>query len=62
MQTADGRRVFGCEAASVAPDGTVYLCGQAEVRDQSQATGIAAGTPVALHLVIVRPDRSEAAK
>lgn len=54
MQTADGRRVFGCEAASVAPDGTLYLCGQAEVRDKSLATGAAGGTPVALHLVIVR--------
>jgi len=62
MQTADGRRVFGCEAASVAPDGTVYICGQAEIRDKDQATGSAAGTSVALHLVIVRPNRSGAGK
>jgi len=54
MQTADGRRVFGCEGASVAPDGTVYLCGQAEVRDPQQATSRIGQIPVALHLVIYR--------
>lgn len=54
MQTADGRRVFGCEAASVAPDGTLYLCAQVEIRDKSEATGRAGGLPVALGLVIVR--------
>lgn len=57
MQTADGRRVFGCEGASVAPDGTVYLCGQAEVRDEAAATAHIGRTPVALHLVIYRPER-----
>jgi hypothetical protein len=56
MQTADGRKVFGCEAASVAPDGTVYLCGQVEVRDKSKATRMAGGIPTALHLIIYRPD------
>jgi hypothetical protein len=59
LQTADGRRVFGCEAASVGPDGTLYLCGQAEVRDPAQATGRAGKVPVALHLVIYRPHRPE---
>lgn len=59
MQTADGRRVFGCEGASVAPDGTVYLCGQAEVRDAAQATARIGKTPVALHLVIYRPKRPQ---
>jgi hypothetical protein len=55
MEAADGRRVFGCEAASVAPDGTLYLCGQAQVADQALATGEVGKTPVALHLVIYRP-------
>ncbi len=36
MQTTDGRKVFGCEAASVGPDGTLYLCGQAEVKDKKK--------------------------
>jgi hypothetical protein len=57
LQTADGRRVFGCEAASVGPDGTLYLCGQAEVRNPSQATGRAGTVPVALHLILYRPHR-----
>jgi hypothetical protein len=55
LRTAAGRRVFGCEAASVGPDGTLYLCGQAEVRDPAQATGRAGRVPVALHLVLYRP-------
>jgi len=61
MQAADGRRVFGCEAASVAPDGTVYLCGQAEVaaekqeRRQEIASTAAGQPPLALHLVIYKP-------
>jgi len=55
LQTADGKRVFGCEAASVAPDGTLYLCGQAEVTDPLRATHTAGGIPLALHLVIHKP-------
>ena len=55
MQTADGRKVFGCEAASVAPDGTVYICGQVEVKDKSKATRMAGEIPIALHLIIYRP-------
>lgn len=55
MQTADGRKIFGCEAASVASDGTVYLCGQAEVKDKKNATGMVSGIPVALHLIIYKP-------
>jgi hypothetical protein len=54
MQTRDGRRVFGCEGASVAPDGTVYIVGQAEIRD-GQATGKIGDLPVALQLVIYKP-------
>lgn len=57
LRAADGRRVFGCEAASVGPEGTLYLCGQAEVRDAAQATGRVGKIPVALHLVIYRPNR-----
>jgi hypothetical protein len=55
MQTADGRKVFGCEAASVAPDGTVYLCGQVEVRDKSKATQMIGDIPTALHLIVYKP-------
>ena len=55
LQTGDGRRVFGCEAASVAPDGTLYLCGQVEVRDPARATGRVEQIPAALHLIIYRP-------
>jgi hypothetical protein len=57
LQTVDGRRVFGCEAASVGPDGTLYLCGQAEVRDPAQARSRVGKIPVALHLVVYRPKR-----
>ncbi|NUQ60865.1 MAG: hypothetical protein HUU20_00140 [Pirellulales bacterium] len=55
LQTADGRRVFGCEGAAVGPGGTLYLCGQVEVADASKATGMIDKTPAALHLVIYRP-------
>lgn len=57
MQTADGRKVFGCEAASVAPDGTLYLCGQAEVKDKKQATSMVGNIPTALHLVVYKPQQ-----
>lgn len=57
MQTADGRKVFGCEAASVAPDGTVYLCGQAEVKDKKTATQMIGNIPTALHLIIYKPQQ-----
>ena len=55
MRTEDGRRVFGCEAASVGPDGTVYFCGQAEVRDKNIATRHIGDIPCALQLVIYAP-------
>ena len=55
MQTADGRKVFACEAASVAPDGTVYLCGQVEVRDKSKSTQMIGDIPTALHLIVYKP-------
>ena len=55
LQAKDGRRIFGCEAASVAPDGTVYICGQAEPVDQKDATRKINGIPVALHLIIYQP-------
>ncbi|MBK8884908.1 MAG: hypothetical protein IPN67_21920 [Bacteroidales bacterium] len=56
MQTSDGRRVFGCEAASVAPDGTVYICGQVEVSGTNQATGYIGKVPVSLQLIIYKPE------
>jgi uncharacterized protein (DUF169 family) len=56
MQTADGRKIFGCEAASVAADGTVYICGQAEVKDRKAATRMIGDTPTALQLIIYKPE------
>lgn len=55
MRTSDGRRVFGCEGATVAPDGTVYVCGQVEVKDKKKATQMIGDIPVALHLIIYKP-------
>jgi hypothetical protein len=56
MQTQDRRRVFGCEAASVDADGTVFICGQVEVRDPLQATGHIGNIPVSLQLIIYKPE------
>ena len=56
MQTADGRKIFGCEAASVAADGTVYICGQAEVKDRKATTRMIGDTPTALQLIIYKPE------
>ena len=55
MKTADGRRVFGCEGASVASDGTVYLCGQAEVKDPKLSSMMIGNIPCALQLIIYKP-------
>jgi len=55
MQTADGRKIFGSEAASVAPDGTVYICGQAEVKDKKSGTRMIGDIPAELHLIIYKP-------
>ncbi len=55
LQTRDGRNVFGCEAASVGPDGTLYICGQVEVSNPELATDYIADTPVALELIIYKP-------
>lgn len=56
MKTTDGRRVFGCEGASVGPDGTLYICGQAEVKDKKMATQMIGNIPCALHLIIYHPE------
>ena len=56
MRTIDGRKVFGCEAASVAPDGTLYICGQAELKDPAGATGRVGNTPVSLQLIIYKSE------
>ena len=56
MKSRDGRRVFGCEAASVAPDGTVYICGQVELTDKTKATGYIGNIPVSLQLIIYKPE------
>jgi hypothetical protein len=55
MRTTDGRRVFGSEAASVGSDGTLYICGQVEVKDKKTATRMIGDIPVALHLIIYKP-------
>ncbi len=55
LQTTDGRKVFGCEAASVGPDGTLYICGQVEVQDPAKATNKVRNIPVALQLIIYKP-------
>ena len=57
LQTKDGRKVFGCEAASIGPDGTVYICGLVEVRDPKKATSKIGSLPVALELIIYKPDK-----
>lgn len=55
LQARDGRRVFGCEAATVAADGTVYLVGLAEVTDPDRATKRLGDIPAALHLMRYDP-------
>ncbi len=55
LRTADGRKIFGCEAASVDPDGTLYLCGQAEVKDKKKGTRMIGETAAALQLIIYKP-------
>ena len=55
MQTADGRKIFGCEAASVDSNGTLYLCGQAEVKDKKNSTSMIGNIPAALQLIIYKP-------
>jgi hypothetical protein len=55
LQTKDGRKVGGCEGASVGPDGTLYICGQAEVSDPKKATSRIGGKPGALQLLIYKP-------
>jgi len=54
--TKDGRRVFGCEGASVAADGTLYICGQVELKNTDKATGKIGNIPVSLQLIIFKPE------
>jgi hypothetical protein len=56
LQTRDGRKVFGCEAASVGPDGTLYICGQVEVSNPERAAYYIDNIPVALQLIIYKPN------
>ena len=56
LQTGDGRKVFGCEAASVGPDGTLYICGQVEVSNPERATSYIGEIPVSLQLIIYNPN------
>jgi len=57
LRTTDGRKIFGCEAASVAPDGTVYLCGQAEVKDKKKGTRMIGEIATSLQLIIYKPQQ-----
>jgi hypothetical protein len=58
MKTKNGERVFGCEGASVTPDGTLYLCGQVECKDPKKATRHTRVTnvPISLRLIIYKPE------
>jgi hypothetical protein len=58
MRATTGERVFGCEGASVAPDGTVYLCGQVECKDPMDATRHTRTdvVPLSLRLIIYKPE------
>lgn len=55
LQTKDGLKVGGCEAATVAADGTVYICGQVEVSDPAKSTTRPGTKPRALQLIIYKP-------
>jgi hypothetical protein len=55
LQTPDGRKVLGCEAASIAPDGTIYICGQVEVKDPQNATRKSSELSAAMQLLIYKP-------
>ena len=57
MRTADGRKVFGCEAASVSSNGTLYICGQVEVKEKKTANRMIGDNPVALQLIIYKPQQ-----
>jgi hypothetical protein len=56
LQTTDGRWVYGCEATSCGPNGIVYICGQVEAKDPNKATRYIGKVPVALHLLIYKPE------
>jgi hypothetical protein len=55
LRSKDGRRVFGCEAATVGADGTIYITGLVEVRDPKKATKHLGDIPAALHLIKYTP-------
>jgi hypothetical protein len=59
MLLEDGRRVLGTNAADTAPDGTIYMVGAIEVREQPgkplEAAGRIGGAPYRLALLIYRP-------
>jgi hypothetical protein len=55
LQSKDGRRVFGCEAGTIARDGTLYFAGLVEVDDVSKATKTLDGIPSAMHLIKIKP-------
>lgn len=56
LQSKDGRKVYGCEAASVAPDGTLYICGRADVA--SSDSQVRPGKkPSSLQLIIYKSSK-----
>ena len=57
LKAKDGRRIFGCEGAAVAPDGTVYICGQVEVKDPRKGTRFMGKEkiPATMGLIVYKP-------
>jgi hypothetical protein len=59
MLLEDGRRVLGTNAADTAADGTIYMVGAIEVREQPgkplEAAGKVGNVPYRLALIIYRP-------
>jgi len=55
LKTEDGRSVLGCEGLTIAPDGTVYICGLVEVYDEKSASRKLDDKLTALQLIIYKP-------
>jgi hypothetical protein len=55
LQTKDRRFVLGCEGLTVAVDGTVYICGVVEVKNEKSASRRIGDKLLALQLIIYKP-------
>jgi len=57
LRTKDGRRIFGCGAATCGLDGTIYLCGAVET-DKEKAAGVFMKEyPFEMALMIYKPNQ-----